>query len=356
MKKRSIVSLIKYYAEKNDVGFRNEAYEIAKEFDKSGDYQLSEYIMSLLSDVNTFVPQVSESVSPFFERIEAQEDMLLLPDAITNDLLGVVNVVEHNIGINKFLFQGVPGTGKTEAVKQLARILNRDLFMVDFSAIVDSKLGQTQKNLAALFKEINSFVQPKNVIVLFDEIDAIALDRTNSNDLREMGRATTAILKGLDRMKEDVVLIATTNLFEHFDKALIRRFDLVIDFNRYTKEDLLLISERLLDRYLDKFKLANRDIRLFRKIMNLLLEKKYPGDLKNLIKTSVAFSNPHDGMDYFRKLYYSICGEKPNDLKKLQAQKFTVREIEILTGRSKSSVARDLKGQNVDELHSSIER
>lgn len=356
MKKRSILSLIKYYAEKNDVGFRNEAYEIAKEFDKSGDYQLSEYIMSLLSNVNTFVPQVSESVSPFFERIEAQEDMLLLPDAITNDLLGVVNVVEHNIGINKFLFQGVPGTGKTEAVKQLARILNRDLFMVDFSAIVDSKLGQTQKNLAALFKEINSFVQPKNVIVLFDEIDAIALDRTNSNDLREMGRATTAILKGLDRMKEDVVLIATTNLFEHFDKALIRRFDLVIDFNRYTKEDLLLISERLLDRYLDKFKLANRDIRLFRKIMNLLLEKKYPGDLKNLIKTSVAFSNPHDGMDYFRKLYYSICGEKPNDLKKIQAQKFTVREIEILTGRSKSSVARDLKGQNVDELHSSIER
>ena len=356
MKKRSILSLIKYYAEKNDVGFRNEAYEIAKEFDKSGDYQLSEYIMSLLSNVNTFVPQVSESVSPFFERIEAQEDMLLLPDAITNDLLGVVNVVEHNIGINKFLFQGVPGTGKTEAVKQLARILNRDLFMVDFSAIVDSKLGQTQKNLAALFKEINSFVQPKNVIVLFDEIDAIALDRTNSNDLREMGRATTAILKGLDRMKEDVVLIATTNLFEHFDKALIRRFDLVIDFNRYTKEDLLLISERLLDRYLDKFKLANRDIRLFRKIMNLLLEKKYPGDLKNLIKTSVAFSNPHDGMDYFRKLYYSICGEKPNALKKLQAQKFTVREIEILTGRSKSSVARDLKGQNVDELHSSIER
>lgn len=356
MKKRSILSLIKYYAEKNDVGFRNEAYEIAKEFDKSGDYQLSEYIMSLLSNVNTFVPQVSESVSPFFERIEAQEDMLLLPDAITNDLLGVVNVVEHNIGINKFLFQGVPGTGKTEAVKQLARILNRDLFMVDFSAIVDSKLGQTQKNLAALFKEINSFVQPKNVIVLFDEIDAIALDRPNSNDLREMGRATTAILKGLDRMKEDVVLIATTNLFEHFDKALIRRFDLVIDFNRYTKEDLLLISERLLDRYLDKFKLANRDIRLFRKIMNLLLEKKYPGDLKNLIKTSVAFSNPHDGMDYFRKLYYSICGEKPNDLKKLQAQKFTVREIEILTGRSKSSVARDLKGQNVDELHSSIER
>ncbi len=84
-----------------------------------------------------------------------------------------------------FFFRNA-GTGKTEAVKQLARILDREIFMVDFSAIIDSKLGQTQKNLAALFKEINSFVQPKKVIVLFDEIDALALDRTNSNDLREM--------------------------------------------------------------------------------------------------------------------------------------------------------------------------
>ena len=44
--------------------------------------------------------------------------------------------------------------------------------MVDFSAIVDSKLGQTQKNLTEMFKEINSFINPEKVIVLFDEIDA----------------------------------------------------------------------------------------------------------------------------------------------------------------------------------------
>ena len=122
-------------------------YEIAKDFDASGDYQLAEYIMSLLSNANTFVPQVSENVSPFFEKIEANTDMLLLPDEITGDLIGIVNAIEHHIGINKFLFQGAPGTGKTEAVKQLARILNREIFMVDFSTIVDSKLGQTQKNL-----------------------------------------------------------------------------------------------------------------------------------------------------------------------------------------------------------------
>ena len=349
MKKKSVISLIRYYSEKNDAGFRNEAYEIARDFDRSGDSQLAEYIMSLMSNVNTFVPQMAEHESAFFEKVEAKEDMLLLPDAITQNLLGIVNAIERNIGINKFLFQGPPGTGKTEAVKQLARILGREIYMVDFSAIIDSKLGQTQKNLATLFKEINSFVQPGKVVVLFDEIDALALDRTNPNDLREMGRATSAMLKGFDQLNENIVLIATTNLYQHFDKALSRRFDSVIDFSQYTQEDLLGIAEQMLNRYLDKMKLANRDIRLFRKIMSLADPIPYPGDLKNLIKTSVGFSNPNDGMDYFKRIYFSVCGERPENLKKLQSQKFTVREMEILTQKSKSSISRELNGGDSDE-------
>ena len=68
-----------------------------------------------------------------------------------------------------------------------------------------------------------------------------------------------------------------------------------------------------------------------------------------MIRTSVAFSNPKDFIDYFRLLYYAVCNEKPDDLKKLQSQKFTVREMEILVGRSKSSVARDLKEGVRDE-------
>lgn len=349
MKKKNIINLIRYYSEKNDDGFRNEAYEIAKDFDASGDYQLAEYIMSLLSNVNTFVPQIEEQSSGFFERVEAKEDMLLLPEPIMQDIFGIVNAVEHHIGLNKFLFQGAPGTGKTEAVKQLARILGRDIFMVDFSSIIDSKLGQTQKNIAALFSEINRFPQPERALVFFDEIDAIALDRTNPNDLREMGRATSAMLKGFDRMNEKVVLVATTNLYKYFDKAFLRRFDSIIDFNRYTQEDLTQIAEKMLDRYLAKVRLANRDVRLFRKILALLDTLPYPGELQNILKTSIAFSNPNDGQDYFRRLYYTICSERPENLQVLQAQGFTVREIEILTKKSKSSVARELKGGDLVE-------
>lgn len=343
MKKKNVINLIKYHAEDNDAGFRSEAYEIARDFDASGDYQLAEYIMALMSSANTFVPQINENETAMLEKVEASGDSLWLPDAITQDLLGIVHAVAHNAGINKFLFQGAPGTGKTEAVKQLARILDRDIYMVDFSGIIDSKLGQTPKNISVLFKEMNHFVHPEKVIVLFDEMDALTLDRTNANDLREMGRATSSMLKGMDYMDDRIVMVATTNLFSHFDKALVRRFDSVINFNRYTQEDLLTIAEEFLNRFLTRFKLANRDIRLFRKIIGLMDTIPYPGELKNMIRTAVAFSDPEDGLDYFRRLYYAVTGEKPEDLRKLQAQKFTVREMEILSKVSKSTVARELK-------------
>ena len=88
---------------------------------------------------------------------------------------------------------------------------------------------------------------------MFDEIDAIALNRLDTNDLREMGRATSAILKGIDSLNNEVVLIATTNLFDVFDKALIRRFDAVINFNNYNQDDLLDISNIFNEWYFKRF-------------------------------------------------------------------------------------------------------
>ena len=343
MKKANVINLIKYYAENNDSAFRSEAYQIANEFDKTGDYQLSEYIMALLSSANTFVPQINENDLSFVRKMEIGGDPLPLPEEIKEDIVGIVNAVSHEIGVNKFLFQGAPGTGKTETVKQLARILNRELFIVDFAFVIDSKLGQTGKNISRLFEEINSLICPEKVVILFDEIDALALDRTDSKDLREMGRATTSVLKGLDNVNDRILLIATTNLYEHFDKALIRRFDSVIDFNRYTRDDLIDISEIILSHYLSKFKIVGRNMRLFRKIISLIDEIPYPGDLKNMIKTALAFSNPNEEFDYLKRLYMTVSKSRSIDLKALQSQGFTVREMEILTGISKSQVSRELK-------------
>lgn len=343
MKKRSVINLIKYYSEKNDAAFRSEAEGIAKDFDREGDSEIAGYIMALLSDKNVFVPQISDTAKAMFEKVEINNDNLWLPDEIMNDLKGIINAVSYHKGISKFLFYGAPGTGKTEAVKQIARILQRDVFMVNFAGVIDSKLGNTAKNIVDLFKEIRYFPNPKKLIILFDEIDAIALDRTNEHDHREMGRATSSILKELDRLDPEIVLIATTNLYEYFDKALTRRFDATIDFGRYSENDLLEIGEGYLDKFLKEFHLARKDLRLFRKIFNQKRQTISPGELKNQIRAAIAFSNPNTDGDYLRRLYDAFCGEMPDDISTLKQQGFTIREISVLTGKSKSTVDREIK-------------
>lgn len=344
MKKKNILNLIKYHIENNDISFRAEAYEIAKFFYEKNEDKLAEYIMALLSSANTFVPQINEDNLSFLKRLDQNTYSLPLPEKIKNDIVGIINAIGHNVGVNKFLFEGAPGTGKTETVKHLARILDRDLFLVEFSNIVDSKLGQTAKNIANMFNEIRKFPYPEKIIILFDEIDALALDRLNPHDLREMGRATSSLLKGFDEIDEKLVIIATTNLFSSFDKALIRRFDAIINFNRYSQDELLEISNIILTEFLQKIKFLNKNTRLFNKIIQLLSPVPYPGELKNLIKSAIAFSDPTVEYDYLRRLFQNIADSKNLDLKSLKDLGFTLRETEILTGISKSQVARELKG------------
>lgn len=351
MKKQNVINLIKYHVERNENAFRNEAINIARYFDSIGDEQLAEYIMSLIAESNLYTPQSSDFESEFLKQINTSAmEPLNLPTEISEDIKGIINAVNHNIGINKFLFEGFPGSGKTEAAKHIARLLDRTLFCVDFDNLIDSKLGQTNKNIASVFNEINMLPNANRVVVLFDEIDVIALDRINSNDVREMGRVTSTILRELDRLTDlnkEIVIVATTNLFSNFDKALIRRFDAVINFNRYSKNDLIEVAEYYFSAFIKNFKGISKDTRLFKKILNASDELPYPGELKNIIKTSLAFSDLNSGYDYLRRLYNSLIGNlDKTDINQLYEKGFTVREIEKLKGESKSTVSRKLNKED----------
>ncbi len=343
MKKQSVINLVKYYAEKNDEAFRAEVAEIAKEFDQSGDSAISEYLMDIISTTNYYVPQYVYKNFQYLRKIELSNKPLLLPEEIKDDVLGIVRAVNKKMGINKVLLYGAPGTGKTESVYQIARLLERDLLTVNFEQLVDSKLGQTAKNISMMFDEINR-VQAHRVVVLFDEIDSIVLDRINNNDLREMGRVTSTFLRELDALNSDIVIIATTNLIKSFDKALLRRFDTIISFDRYSKKDLIEIADYILQSNLNKAEGLKQDIRLFHKILNNCECIPYPGDLLQVIKTAIAFADSENEFDYLRRFYIELNGgSKDLNILNLQAQGYTTREIEILTKIPKSSVSRKLK-------------
>lgn len=355
MKKQNVLNLIKYHVEKNENGFRNEAINIARYFDSIGDDQLAEYIMGLIAESNLYTPQGNDFESDFLKQIDIRTvEPLNLPIKIADDIKGIINAVNHNVGINKFLFEGMPGSGKTEAAKQVARLLGRVLFCVDFENLIDSKLGQTNKNISEVFNEINRLPFPSRVVVLFDEIDVIALDRINSNDIREMGRATSTILRELDRLTElnkEIVIIATTNLFPNFDKALVRRFDAIVNFDRYSKDDLIDVGVLYFSSFVKNFKGVSKDIKLFKKILNASENLPYPGELKNIIKTSLAFSDVNLEYEYLKRLYNNLVGNLDDtNINALYEKGFTVRDIEKLKGESKSSVSRKLnREENKDE-------
>lgn len=347
MKKQNIINLIKYHFEKNEVAFKNESINVARYFDAIGDDQLAEYIMGFITESNLYRPQDSDFESRFLKELDIRKvSSLNLPIKITNDIKGIINAVNHNIGINKFLFEGRPGSGKTEAAKHIARLLERKLYYVDFDNLIDSKLGQTNKNIADLFSEINILPNSNKTVVLFDEIDVIALDRISNNDVREMGRVTSTILKEFDRLTDlnkEIIIIATTNLFKNFDKALIRRFDAIINFDRYEKEDLIEVAEYYFELFIKNFKNIPKDIRLFRKILKISNNLPYPGELKNIIKTSLAFSDVNIEYDYLKRLYSNLIGSlEETSIETLYSQGFTIREIEKLKGESKSTIARKL--------------
>jgi len=181
-------------------------------------------------------------------------------------------------------------------------------------------------------------------LIIFDELDALALNRIESNDLREMGRVTSTFLREMDSLSNKFCIIATTNLINRFDKALTRRFDANISFDRYTKKDLIDISDELLTLYIKKSTNSRQDLRLFNKILNKLEQVPYPGDMKQIIRTSIAFSDDTNKYDYLRKLYLTMHDNPESiDIQALQKEGYTTREIEILTRIPKSSVSRMLK-------------
>ena len=137
------------------------------------------------------------------------------------------------------LFYGGPGTGKTETVYQLARETNRDILVVDIPQIKSKWVGDSEKNIKALFDRYRELVrraQAKGAnipILLFNEADAIISIRKQGaqNAVDKMENSIQNII--LQEMEQlDGIMIATTNLTQNLDSAFERRFLYKIKFEK----------------------------------------------------------------------------------------------------------------------------
>lgn len=128
---------------------------------------------------------------------------------------------------NKVLFHGASGCGKTLASYVLAGELDKLMIVVNLGAIVSSKLGETSKNLAKIFRRAAS----EECIIFLDEFDSLGKMRDSNQDHGEMKRVVNTILQLFDYLPQRSIVIAATNNVDMIDSALIRRFDMKIKFD-----------------------------------------------------------------------------------------------------------------------------
>lgn len=140
--------------------------------------------------------------------------------------------------LNATMLFGDSGTGKTTLAKYIAYKLNLPYIYLNFSQIIDSYMGKTSSSLNLVF----NFVQSNPCVFVLDEIDAIAIRRSHSSDSGadgEMNRITITLMQELDRLPNDVVLVACTNRIDRIDEALLSRFPKKIEIKNLTEDQKL---------------------------------------------------------------------------------------------------------------------
>lgn len=148
--------------------------------------------------------------------------------------------------VNKLLLHGVTGCGKTYTAKAIATHFNMKLVVINLASIISSKLGETAKNIEALFKE----VQYEASVLFLDEFDSIGQIRDyDANDNSEMKRVVNAIIQLMDYFPQKSILIGATNQIQMIDTALRRRFEMELEYKLPNQDLLNQYYDQLLNNY-----------------------------------------------------------------------------------------------------------
>lgn len=136
--------------------------------------------------------------------------------------------------VQRVLFCGPPGCGKTAAAEAIAGEIGLPLLYVRFDAIVSSLLGETASNLQKVF----DYARKGQWVIFFDEFDAIARSRDDVTEHGEIKRVVNSFLQILDNFRGRSLVIAATNFEQSLDPAIWRRFDEILHFDKPTADQL----------------------------------------------------------------------------------------------------------------------
>lgn len=195
-------------------------------------------------------PKLSRNFPAEILETQMEWEDLIIPERTRNQLDDLQNWLAYSEKLKEHpqlgkrakqgyrtLFYGPPGTGKTLTASLLGKSANRPVFRIDLSLMVSKYIGETEKNLAGVFKRAEN----KNWILFFDEAESLFSKRTNnesSND-RFANQEVAYLLQRIENYNGMVIL--ASNLKQNMDNAFMRRFQSMVHFPKPGKEERELI-------------------------------------------------------------------------------------------------------------------
>lgn len=163
-----------------------------------------------------------------------------------------------------YLFEGLPGTGKSSFIFAIASFLERDIYMISFSREMED---------ADLMIAITNI--PDNVILVLEDIDSLFVGRRR-NEAVAMNISFSSILNLLDGcgIKHGMITFMTTNYIDRLDSALVRqgRVDKRIKFGSVTEIQVREMFEKYFPGHLDQFDILWQKIKIKELTTSILQE------------------------------------------------------------------------------------
>lgn len=249
--------LLESYQQRDDRGFQAAAEELIRDERLKHHPVLANELALIMangsskpgpSDVNHWQSSLPTDPERTLPLVEVREPQRFLSDLVLDgrarravDRIVVEfrawEVLEANglAPIQRVLFCGPPGCGKTATAEAIANELSLPMLYVRFDAVVSSLLGETSANIRRVF----DFARRGQWVILFDEFDAVARSRDDATEHGEIKRVVNSLLQIMDGFRGRSLILAATNFEQSLDWAVWRRFDDLIRFLLPDREQML---------------------------------------------------------------------------------------------------------------------
>lgn len=353
MEQNLLFSLIKAHYCKDERTFYECAKEIAEEYLLEGEMKNYYSLNVILSNYDKYSQdnRILNNYNLLFKTVSWKSISRRFPIPISLEKK-VNNIIDKlwDKRISKFIFSGVKGSGKREACNKIALESQRDILFVRLNECFDEGNLNVKEKLDEVLMGLLNITIPKRILVIVEGLEELRWRCYLSPFHYELDVYLNSFLRKIryldDELKVILLLDGKSTLIDYSYLDV----DFYIDFDAVDYKEKQDVVERVFRKITwSSGEVRRDDLRLFRKVLDASEDKKKVADVIENLTRACETSNIGPESDYLKNLYILFLKKDPEDIFYMKKKNFTLREIERISGKSKSNIGRILKKTVINE-------